>query len=248
MKTALVTGATRGIGRAAALRLGEEGWWVLCTGRSGAEGAAVQRELQERSRGRFVRADLLRPDSAGQLVDSALQETGRLDLLVNNAGRHALSAIPDVSVSDYDILMGVNVRAAFLLSQATIPVMRDQGGGVIVNVSSEAGISAIRGQAVYNMSKAALGMLTKSIVVDHAADGIRAVTVSPGTTRTPLVDDAIASTDDPDAHERMLAQSRPAGRLGRPEETAAVIAFVASDQAPYLTGCEIAVDGGRTAS
>lgn len=248
MKTALVTGATRGIGRATAQRLGDEGWWVLCTGRSEAEGAVLQRELQDRSGGRFASADLLRPESAGQLVDRAVHETGRLDLLVNNAGRHALSAIPDVPVSDYDELMSVNVRAAFLLSQAVIPAMRSQGGGVIVNVSSEAGISAIRGQAVYNMSKAALGMLTKSIVVDHTADGIRAVTVSPGTTRTPLVDEAIASTTDPDAHERMLAQSRPAGRLGRPEETAAVIAFAASDQAPYMTGCEIPVDGGKTAS
>lgn len=248
MKAALVTGATRGIGRAAARQLGDEGWWVLCTGRSTPEGQSLQEELARRAGGLFVPADLRQPESVDHLVDRAVREAGRLDLLVNNAGVHALRSITDVAVADYDNMMSVNVRAAFLLSKAAIPVMRDQGGGVIVNVSSEAGISAIPGQPVYNVSKAALRMLTKSVVVDHAAQGIRAVTVSPGTTRTPLVEDAIASTSDPDAHERMLAHSRPAGRLGDPDEAAAVIVFAASDRAPYMTGCEIVVDGGRTAS
>lgn len=247
MKAALVTGATRGIGRATATTLAGDGWWVLATGRDETEGRRLETELRGHAGGRFVPADLRDPHTAARLVDGVRQEAGSLDLLVNNAGVHALGAITDVSVEAYDALMDVNLRAAFLLAQAAIPVMRAQGEGVIVNVSSEAGLSAVPHQAPYNISKAALLMLTKSIVADHAADGIRALSVCPGTTRTPLVEQAIASASDPAAHERMLARSRPAGRLGRPEETAAVVAFAASGRATYMTGCEIAVDGGKTA-
>jgi NAD(P)-dependent dehydrogenase (short-subunit alcohol dehydrogenase family) len=125
--------------------------------------------------------------------------------------------------------------------------MRARGGGTIVNIGSEAGVVAVRGQVVYNVSKAAIAMLTRSIAVDHAGDGIRAITISPGTTRTPLVAQAIASAPDPEAHERMLAESRPAKRLGRPEEIAAAVAFVAGGEVDYMTGAQILIDGGYTA-
>jgi NAD(P)-dependent dehydrogenase (short-subunit alcohol dehydrogenase family) len=106
---------------------------------------------------------------------------------------------------------------------------------------------AVPGQAAYNVTKAGLVMLTRSIAVDHAADGIRSVAICPGTTRTPLVERAIASAADPGAHERTLAETRPAGRLGTPEEIAAAIVFAASEQASFMTGTEIVVDGGYTA-
>ncbi len=244
MSTALVTGATRGIGRATALALDGDGWWVLATGTDEQAGGGLADEL---ARGDFVAADLRDDGAADRLVGAAVEATGRLDLLVNNAGTHALGAIPETSPADYDELMAVNLRAPFLLVRAALPVMIDQGGGVIVNVCSEAGLTAVPDQAPYNMSKAALIMLTRSIVADHAADGIRAVSVCPGTTRTPLVERAIDSADDPEAHERMLAESRPAGRLGTPEEIARVIAFAARGDVSYLTGSELVVDGGRNA-
>lgn len=247
MKTALVTGATRGIGRATALALADGGWWVLATGRDGELGAELGKEIEQHGDGEFLAADLLDEATPRRLVEHAVERTGRLDLLVNNAGIHFLSPIPDTSIDDFDRLMATNVRAPFLLAQAAILVMREQGGGVVINVGSEAGLSAVPGQAPYNVSKAALHMLTRSITADHAADGIRAVSVCPGTTRTPLVEDAIASTADPEAHERELAQSRPANRLGRPEEIAAVIVFAAGDEVAYMTGTEIVVDGGKTA-
>jgi hypothetical protein len=125
--------------------------------------------------------------------------------------------------------------------------MRRGGGGVIVNVSSEAGLVAIGGQALYNVSKAALVMLTKSIAVDHAADRIRAVTVCPGTTRTPLVERAIGSSPEPQETERALEASRPAGRLGDPGEVASAIVYAVSEGAAFMTGTEIVVDGGYTA-
>ncbi|MGH8873810.1 MAG: SDR family NAD(P)-dependent oxidoreductase, partial [Acidimicrobiia bacterium] len=203
--------------------------------------------LAARAGGEFAPGDLAAEETPALLVRRAVESTGRLDLLVNNAGVHFLAALPDLDPTAYDRLMAVNLRAAVMLSRAAIPAMRSAGGGVIVNVASEAGLVAVPGQVAYNLSKAALVMLTRSIAVDHAADGIRAVSICPGTTRTPLVDEAIASASDPEAHERMLASSRPANRLGRPEEIAAAIVFVAGDQAPYMTGSEVVIDGGYTA-
>jgi NAD(P)-dependent dehydrogenase (short-subunit alcohol dehydrogenase family) len=245
-RTAIVTGATSGIGRAAALALGGAGWWVLATGRDEARGREVSGELAQRCGGDFLAADLVAPDTPGRLVERAT-EAGPLQVLVNNAGIHFLATVPETSSDDLDRLLATNLRAAFLLARAAIPAMTAAGGGAVINVGSEAGLVAIPGQAAYNVSKAALTMLTKSIAVDHAKDGIRAVTVCPGTTRTPLVEQAIASAPDPEAHERWLASSRPARRLGTPEEIAAAIVFVAGELAPFMTGSELVIDGGYTA-
>jgi hypothetical protein len=247
MKAAVVTGATSGIGRAAALALGDAGWWVLAGGREPERGAEVAAELGRRAGGEFLAANLIADGAAERLVGRAVEATGRLDLVVYSAGVHFLATVEETDVGDYDRLMATNLRGAVLLARAAVPTMRASGGGVIVNVSSEAGIVAVPGQVAYNVSKAGLLMLTRSIAVDHAKDGIRAVSVCPGTTRTPLVDRAIRSASDPEAHERRLASSRPAGRLGTPEEIAATIVFVASDQASFMTGSEIVVDGGYTA-
>ena len=246
MKTAIVTGATSGIGRAAAIALGNVGWSVMVTGRDESRGRAVVESLD--GGGDFLAIDLNEPGSPERLVDWTVERWGRLDLLVNNAGIHALGTVADVSENDYDRIMDVNLRVAVLLSGAAVQAMRVGGGGVIVNVSSEAGIVAVPRQVVYNVSKSGLIMLTKSIAVDHAKDGIRAVTVCPGTTRTPLVEEAIAGAPNPAEHERVLASSRPANRLGRPEEIASAIVYVASEEASYLSGTEIVVDGGYTAA
>ena len=247
MKVAIVTGATKGIGRATALALGKAGWWVLATGRDEIDGKNVSEQLAGLSGGDFLAIDLTKPWAPDEIVGRALSTAGRVDCLVNNAGIHFLASVEKTAYEDYDRLMATNLTSPFLLARAAIGAMRRTGGGVIVNVSSEAGLVAVPGQAAYNVSKAAMLMLTKSLAVDHAADGIRAVSVCPGTTRTPLVEEAIASADDPDAHERWLASSRPANRLGRVEEIAAAIVFAVSDEARYMTGSEIVVDGGYTA-
>jgi NAD(P)-dependent dehydrogenase (short-subunit alcohol dehydrogenase family) len=247
MKAAIVTGATGGIGRAAALALADEGWWVLASGRDADRGAEVGKELERRDGGGFVAADMTSTEGPAELVRTAVDDRGRLDAVVYSAGIHFLATVEEGEPEDVDRLMATNLRGAFLLARAAIPVMRQGGGGVIVNVSSEAGLVAVPGQPAYNMSKAALLMLTKSIAVDHARDGIRAVSICPGTTRTPLVEEAIASAPDPEAHARWLASSRPANRLGTPDEIAAVVVFAVSDRVGYLTGTEIVVDGGYTA-
>jgi NAD(P)-dependent dehydrogenase (short-subunit alcohol dehydrogenase family) len=246
MKTAIVTGATSGIGRAAAIALSEAGWSVAASGRDQSRGHEVVESLE--GEGCFFAADLDQPGASEGLIERCMDRWGRLDLLVNNAGIYSRGAVADISGDDYDRIMDVNLRAAVLLAGAAVRAMRSSGGGVIVNVSSEAGIVAVPGQVVYNISKAGLIMLTKSIAVDHAKDGIRAVTVCPGTTRTPLVEEAIAGAPDPVEHERGLASSRPANRLGRPEEIASAIVYAASEEASFLSGTEIVVDGGYTAA
>ena len=245
MKSAIVTGATSGIGRATAVALSGAGFWVLVSGRDETRAKDVVQAIKGPAA--FHAADITDPETTERLVEITKDETGRLDVLVNCAGVHFLASTDETAPVDFDLLMATNLRAAFMLCKAAIPVMRTSGGGLIVNVSSEAGLVAVPGQVAYNVSKAALIMLTKSIAADHAADGIRAVSVCPGTTKTPLVEEAIASAPDPAEHERWLASSRPAGRLGRAEEIAEAIAFIASGNVEYMTGSEIVIDGGYTA-
>jgi NAD(P)-dependent dehydrogenase (short-subunit alcohol dehydrogenase family) len=247
MRSAIVTGATSGIGRAAALALGDDGWWVLANGLDDAGGAELPAELERRAGGHFVAGDLRDEGVPDRLVREAVERTGRLDLVVYSAGVHFLATVEETEPDAYEALMATNLTCALKLAKAAVPAMRASGGGVVVNVASEAGLVAVPGQVAYNVSKAGLIMLTKSIAVDHAKDGIRAIAICPGTTRTPLVERAIASAPDPAAHEAWLASSRPAKRLGRPEEIAAAIVFAAGDSVQYMTGSEIVVDGGFTA-
>lgn len=246
MRAALVTGATSGIGRAAAEALSAAGWWVMVAGRN--ESRARETVAALSGPGAHVVGDLAEDDAPGRLVEATLSEAGRLDALVNNAALYAQGDVTQLDDADLDALLAVNLRAATRLAGVAVRHMAQSGGGVIVNVSSEAGLVAVPGQVAYNLTKAGLVMLTRCIAVDHAADGVRAVSVCPGTTRTPLVEAAIERAADPVAHERRLANSRPAQRLGTPGEIAAAIVFAASEDASFMTGTEIVVDGGYTAA
>jgi NAD(P)-dependent dehydrogenase (short-subunit alcohol dehydrogenase family) len=246
MRTVLVTGGTSGIGRAAAEALSRAGWWVMVAGRDTERAKETVATFD--GPGGHVLADLADDAAPQRLVDATLAEAGRLDALVNNAALYTQGGVAELDDGDLDTLLAVNLRAAIRLARLAVRHMRTAGGGVIVNVSSEAGLVAVPGQVAYNVTKAGLVMLTRCIAVDHAEDGVRAVTICPGTTRTPLVDEAISRAADPAAHERRLAQLRPARRLGTPGEIAAAIVFAASEEASFMTGTEIVVDGGYTAT
>jgi NAD(P)-dependent dehydrogenase (short-subunit alcohol dehydrogenase family) len=246
VKAVLVTGATSGIGRAAAESLSRAGWWVMVAGRDQQRAQETVEALA--GPGGHVIADLAQDDAPQTLVDTTLEQAGRLDALVNNAALYTQGTAAELEDGDLDTMLTVNLRAAIRLAALGVRHMRETGGGVIVNISSEAGLVAVPGQLVYNVTKAGLVMLTRCIAVDHAADGIRAVSVCPGTTRTPLVDEAIERAADPVAHEERLAACRPAKRLGTPGEIAAAIVFAVSEEASFMTGTEIVVDGGYTAT
>lgn len=245
-RTVLVTGATSGIGRAAAVALADRGWWVAASGRDAQRGDALAAELADR--GAFFAADLTEEGAPDRLVAEVVARRGRLDALVNNAAVYGRATVAELPTEQLDAILAADLRAPILLARAAVRQMAAGGGGVVVNVSSEAGIAAVPGQVAYNVAKAGLNMLTRSIAVDHAQDGVRAVSVCPGTTRTPLVDAAIAAASDPEAHERTLAETRPARRLGKVEEIAAAICFAASEEAAFMTGTDLVIDGGYTAA
>jgi NAD(P)-dependent dehydrogenase (short-subunit alcohol dehydrogenase family) len=247
-RVALVTGASKGIGRAAAIALAREGAKVALLGRdteAGEEAAEACR--QEGSEALWMSVELESEPEIEAAVRRTVERWGRLDVLVNNAAIYAKGDVLTTSREDWERLMAVNVTGAFLCAKHAVPVMIHAGGGSVVNVSSEAGLVGIANQTAYNVSKAALIALTRSMALDFAAKNIRVNCVCPGTTLTPLVENAVAREADPQAALASLASRRPLNRLGTPDEIAEAILFLASDVCAYATGAVLAADGGYTA-
>jgi NAD(P)-dependent dehydrogenase (short-subunit alcohol dehydrogenase family) len=234
-KTALVTGATSGIGRATAVLLAQKGATVLVHGRNAARGAEVVEEIAKvGGRARFIQGDLADPAD----VKRVAQEAGDIDILVNNAGTAWFGPTPDIKLADLDALFDSNVRATYLLTAALIPGFVRRGGGSIVNVSSMAGKIGMAGGAAYGATKAAVASLTQAWAAEYAKDGIRSNAVAPGPIYTPA---QVAEQTE------ALGKSTPLARAGRSEEIAESIAFLASDRASYITGAILSADGGYTA-
>jgi len=247
-KVAIITGASSGIGEATALLFAREGAAVAIADRDRESGERVAQEIRKEGGDCEVReADVSREAEAASLVESVVGRWGRLDLLVNNAGIYHQADALSTPLSVWEEVLAVNLTGAFLCIKHAVPAMQTHGGGAIVNVASEAGLVGIRNQVAYNVSKGGLIALTRSCAVDFAGRGIRVNCVCPGTTDTPLVRAALARAADPAAMRRSLEEVRPANRLGRPEEIAAAILYLAGDAAGYATGAVLSVDGGYTA-
>ena len=247
-KVAIVTGAGAGIGQAAALLFARQGARVVVAdwdAGAGADTVALIREAGGEAT--FVQADVSKAAEAEQMVKAALDAYGRLDILVNNAGIYTKGTVHTTTPGEWERIMGVNLTGVFLCLKYAVEAMKKTGGGVIVNVASEAGLVAIKNQVAYNVSKSGVIALTKSTAVDFAADHIRVNCICPGTTETPLVKAAVAREADPAKARRALEECRPLDRLGRPEEIAAGILYLATDELGYATGAVLAVDGGYTA-
>lgn len=244
-KVAVVTGAEMGIGKAIAGALVGQGASVVIAGVNDEAGNATAAELGKRAA--FVRCNVTSAEDVARLAREAKAAFGPVTVLVNNAGIHARGDATATEHAVWNRIMEVNVTGVFLVTQAVLPQMVEAGGGVIVNVSSEAGLVAIPDQIAYNTSKFAVIGFTKSLAVDYASRGVRANAICPGTTQTPLVAQAIANDADPDALRNQLEGSRPAKRLGKPEEIAAAVVALASDDIGYATGAVFSVDGGLTA-
>ncbi|MFF7244766.1 SDR family NAD(P)-dependent oxidoreductase [Embleya sp. NPDC008237] len=240
-KVAFVTGGSRGIGEAVALRLAEDGADVAVTYRDGAEGAAdvVERIEALGRRGLAVQADSADPRAVRDAVDRAAAEFGRLDILVNNAGIGVLGAVEDLSLDDVDRVLSINVRAPFVAAQAAARHMGE--GGRIVNIGScMAERAAVGGASLYAMSKTALIGLTTSLARELGPRGITANIVHPGPIDTDMNPADGASADT----QRDLTAL---GRYGKPWEIAATVAHLAGDGGGYITGASVAVDGGFAA-
>lgn len=247
-RVVLITGGTSGIGKATALRFAQEGAQVVITGRDGARGARVERELAELGqRVQFLQADVRSAEQCRQVVAATVEEHGRLDVLFNNAGVFYADTVVACTEEEWDLQIDINLKGTYLMCKYAIPVMIGQGGGVIVNNGSGWGLVGGWEAAAYCASKGGVVLLTKAMAVDHSRDGIRVNCVCPGDVDTPML--------PADARRRNLgwdaylagAAERPMGRIGRPEEIAAVVLFLASDEASFMTGAAVAVDGGGTA-
>jgi NAD(P)-dependent dehydrogenase (short-subunit alcohol dehydrogenase family) len=240
-KIALITGATAGIGAATAKLFAERGAKLVLTGRNAQAGAALAAELAAV----FVAVDITNPGAAEHLVFTSLQTHGRLDVLVNNAGALHRGDAVNTTDAQWDHVMAVNVSALFRMSRAVVPVMRAQKSGVIINIASDWGLIAAQAAVAYGASKGAVVQLTRSMAADHARDGIRVNAVCPGDTDTRMLDPGI--DENRPSRLQKMADAIPLGRIGQPRDVAAAIAFLASDDAAFITGAMLPVDGGNSA-
>jgi len=241
-KVALVTGASRGIGCAIARRLAQEGASVYLAA-DGTEPELERAASACREKGAQNTAwglhDLSRRDAAENMVAAAHQRMGRVDILVNNAGLRVRKAFGEFTHEEFDRLVTVNLRAAFFASQAVLPLMRAQGGGHVVHIASQLGIVASRYGAVYNLTKAGLIQLTRSMALELAVENIRVNAVCPG----PISTEGFLAGRNPGELEQR-ARDVPIGRFGTVEEVAGVVAFLVSKDAGYVAGHALVMDGG----
>lgn len=244
-QTALVTGAARGLGRAIALALADAGADVALGLRRDGTADDLRAEIEAMGRRALsVPMDVTRIDEIGPAVDAVVDRFGRLDILVNNAGLGPENLAVDVTEADYDLTMAVNVKGLFFASQAAGRVMIRQGGGRIVNLSSQAGFIALPTESVYCASKAAVAHLTKCLAVEWGQHGITVNAVAPTFIRTDGTAEALADpVFEADVRERIAALHR----IGDPMDVAGAVVFLASPAASLITGVTLLVDGGWTA-
>jgi NAD(P)-dependent dehydrogenase (short-subunit alcohol dehydrogenase family) len=243
-KVAIVTGGTAGIGEATARRLSEEGCHVVIGGRAAQRGNALASELGAI----FVPDDLTADGAPERLANAALDSHGRLDILVNNAGVDHTGPLLTTPIGEVRELFDLNVFAAVLMLQAAGRIMAEAGAGSIVNVSSRLASIGVPTMGLYSASKGALLALTRAAAVELAPAGVRVNAVAPGMTRTPFYEAWIGEQEDPAATERGVISAVPQGRIATPQDVAAAIAYLASDDAAHVTGASLPVDGGYTAT
>ena len=248
-KTVLITGGTSGIGLASARRFAQNDWNVVIMGRDMARGNAAAEEIAMTGKGRclYVQGDVAIIDNCCQAVHQAVELTGSLDVLVNSAGVYLERAVEDMTETDFDRIMNVNIKGTYFMTQQAITEMKRHGSGSVINISSDAGVQGNMLCSAYCASKGAVNLFTKAMALELAPYNIRINSVCPGDILTPLTETQLKQYPDRAAALKEMASVYPLGRIGTPEEIAAVVEFLASDQAGFITGAIWTVDGGITA-
>ena len=248
-KTILVTGSTSGIGAGTAKAFAAYGAQVMVSGRNRQRGEAVVAEINTAGgAAELIIGDVAEAEFCETLVAESIKQLGRLDILVNNAGIAIQGKITSHSNAAWQALVNTNISSVFYLSRAAIGHMKQKGGGIIINLSSECALIAYEDLAAYSATKGAVSMFTKVLAMDHARDNIRVNAICPGDIDTPMTDIAWKAMNLSSAEIReKLKEHIPIGRVGNTDDIAAMAMFLASDSASFITGAIIPVDGGTTA-
>lgn len=248
-KVALITGGNSGIGRATAMLFAQEGARVIIAARNEARGKETVADItQAGGQVLFVPCDVRRAADCQRVVAGTIGAFGRLDILFNNAGIiYPDRTVLDTTGEEWDNTMAVNVRGVYLMSKYAIPHMAASGGGVIINTASVLGLVGGGGVAAYCASKGAVVLLTKAMALDHAPQNIRVNCICPGSVDTPMLDGEIEALGGVEKARPVFVAKHPMNRISTPEEIARATLFLASDDASFITGISLSVDGGRTA-
>ncbi len=248
-KVVLITGGTSGIGLAAGRRFLQDGAAVVLVGRDRARGEqAVASVAGLPGQAAFLQGDVSKREVCAAVIEQVLERFGRLDVLVHAAGAYLEKPIETVTEQELDQLLDTHVKGAFFLAQQAAPYMKRAGRGVIIHVSSDAGINGNAHCSAYCAAKGALNTFTKALALELGPYGIRVNAVCPGDVETPLLAAQLADVADQLMAKKEMASLYPLGRIARPAEIAAVICFLASEEASFVTGALWTVDGGLTAS
>lgn len=244
-KVAIITGGASGIGRATAELFAEAGAMIAIVDRNREAAESVASEIGRNAMG--VAADVSRAAEIAAAVEAIRTWHGRVDILVNNAGYGIPGSILEVEEEDWDALMATNLKGVYLFSRAVIPIMTRQGAGTIINTGSYTAFTAIRNRAAYIASKGGVVALTRAMALDHIDANIRVNCVAPGTISSPYFDQMFAASPNPAAMRGELDGRAPLGRMGRPEEIAKAILFLAADESSFVVGSALIADGGSSA-
>jgi len=245
-KVAIVTGSSKGIGLGIARVFHHEGAKVVVTCRTEAEGKKIADELGAgKGDAVFIRTDVTRSQDIRNMIQFAIKTYGKLDILVNNAGYHLSKNAEQTSEEEWEFIQGTNLRSTFLCSKYAMPYLKKTKGNII-NISSMVGVVGQPNAAAYSATKGGQIAMTKNMAIDFAPDGVRVNVICPGWIQTPLVEDWFGQQEDPDAARKYIYGQHPLGRIGTIEECGYLAAFIASDEALFITGARFDIDGGVT--
>jgi NAD(P)-dependent dehydrogenase (short-subunit alcohol dehydrogenase family) len=247
-KVALITGAGSGMGQSTAFLFAREGAKVGVVDYAPEQGKETVEMIQESgNEAIFIEADISKADNAERMVQTTVDTYGRIDILHNNAGiSQRMVPTAETTEEEWNRVIDVNLKGVFLGSKYTIPVMLDQGGGVIINTASASGLGGWAGLGAYSASKGGVVILTKTMALDYAGQNIRVNCICPGFIHTPMMDRQLPK--DPQAKQAVTTRAQsPMGRIGRPQEIAQAALYLASDDSSFVTGAILVVDGGLIA-